>query len=91
MNDSIILTRLADRMADRRLPARRRQPWARYGLILRIDPVEIAHRYLRRFAGGQWHRGGSHVARPNFGPGIGIRTEQRKDGLHAKPELLRLP
>jgi hypothetical protein len=36
------------------------------------DVVMIAYRWLRRFAGGEWYRGGSHVARLNYGPMIAL-------------------
>lgn len=43
---------------------------ARMGHRMRRDPRYVARRWLRRFAGGAWHLGGSHVARLHFGPGI---------------------
>lgn len=36
----------------------------------RRDPRDVAWHYLRRVRGGTWYRGGSHVARLNYGPGI---------------------
>ena len=91
MEDIELLTRLSSLFKSRPLPPMRRQPWRRYGITLRRDPVEIAHRYLRRFAGGQWHQGGSHVARLNFGPGIGFRIKQTPKVMKATPILLNLP
>lgn len=51
------------------------------------DRVNVAWRYLRRFAGGQWHRGGSHCARLNMGPGVGFRglRNDRSGGFQAFP------
>lgn len=43
----------------------------RTGGILR-DPRDVAWRWLRRFVGGYWYRGGNHVARLDCGPGIGF-------------------
>lgn len=38
------------------------------------DPRDLAARYLRRFVGGEWHKGGNHVGRLNFGPAIVLLT-----------------
>lgn len=49
----------------------------------------LAAAYLYRYRGGWWHRGGNHVSRAEFGPGIGF-TEPGSDGV-SKIVLLNLP
>ena len=70
MNDLEALQKLIARMGGR-VMHRRRGKQQCSGIVRRY-PVDIAYRYLRRFVGGQWHRGGYHVARYNHGPGIGF-------------------
>lgn len=57
---------------------------------LRRDPVAVAHRYLRRFTKFEWHRGGSHVALLNFGPGIGFRNVANDQARKLEPVLIRV-
>ncbi len=52
------------------------------------DPRDIVFRYLRRFRKGDWHRGGSHVARLDFGPGIGFRNFRNDRRHKIQPILL---
>jgi hypothetical protein len=40
------------------------------GYTIFRSPTNIALRWLIRYVGGYWHKGGAHVARNNFGPGI---------------------
>ena len=83
--DIAILTRLAGRMEGRK-PKPVAPSLRRPGLTFLRDPATVAHRYLRRFAPGAWHRGGHHVARLFHGPGIAI-PEPRK-GHPLQPYLI---
>ncbi len=62
------------------------------GQWLRIhrDPTEIARRYLRRYSPGTWHQGGSHVARPGFGPGIAFPRWRNDRNVKLRPYLIDL-
>lgn len=55
-----------------RLNGRKPRPMRARRLPMLRDPSDVAWRWLRRFVGGTWYRGGSHVARLHFGPGIGF-------------------
>lgn len=90
--DRELLTRLAARMQVRRnkevcTPIARelRRKGGRYASRWYRDPVLVAYRYLRRFIGGVWYRGGHHVGRLNFGPAIcehrGTWYADRLDGV----------
>ena len=52
------------------------------------DPRDVAYRYLRRFSNGTWLRCGSHVARPNFGAGIGFANWRNDRHEPVKPLVL---
>lgn len=63
----------------------------RLGLTLRRGSVDVAWRYLRRVRGGTWHKGGSHVARLNFGPGIAFPDGRGSDrDERCWPELINV-
>ncbi len=86
LQDIAALARLAQRMTGRvtRL--------VRIGRFWRVrlhrDPVAIAYRYLRRYRPGPWHVGGSHVARLDFGPGIGFRGWRNDQRIALNPIVL---
>ena len=89
MSDTAILTRLVKRL-DGHVTRTTRYPRTLH-LRLHRDPVDIAHRYLRRFAGGQWHQGGHHVARLFGGPGIAIPIRWRNDrNCNPQPYLINI-
>lgn len=70
MSDDIrLLIALQQRINGRVAKPLRKQ---RCQTVVRRDPPDVSWRFLRLFAGGDWHRGGSHVARYNGGPGIGF-------------------
>lgn len=82
---------LADRMKDERVlgtlqtrfSGRKPRASRRYAVLR--DPRDVAYRYLRRFRQGIWFRGGNHVARMDFGPGIGFPSfvNSRRDTVKA--------
>ena len=76
----------------KRLDGRRPRPLAprlqRCRIAVYRDPRDIVFRYLRRFRKGDWHRGGSHVARYHGGPGIGFRGFRNDRRHKIKPVFL---
>ena len=72
--DAALLSVLVSKMTNRRPRSKRATvyPVTREPLRILRDPRDVAFRYLRRFAGGVWFRGGNHVARLHFGQGIGF-------------------
>jgi hypothetical protein len=67
--DDTLLHHLRAKLDGRIMRPLRRQ---RCRISVRLAPRDLAYRYLRRFAGGCWYRGGNHVARLGYGPGIGF-------------------
>ena len=78
--DGQVLPPLAERIAARTTkPSRsgpamawraahpRRTPWRR-------DKLMVVARWLRRYVGGAWYRGGHHVGRLNYGPFVGEQS-----------------
>ncbi len=92
-NQIFALRLLAAKMSGRK-PHAMRTEMARRCLPLVVvhrDPVCIAYRWLRRFVGGIWYRAGSHVARLNFGPGIGFEGWNNDRKPRIKPVLIHMP
>lgn len=80
MKDLDALTKLFKLLQNRTMQPLRRQ---RCRVTVRRDPRAVVFRYLRRFRGGLWYRGGSHVARYDHGPGIAWKDwrNDRAEGL----------
>lgn len=78
--DLQVLTNLFKLLHDRVMQPLRCQ---RCRVTVRRDPRGVVFRYLRRFRGGLWYRGGSHVARYDYGPGIAWKEwrNDRAEGL----------
>ena len=70
LKDGEALQRLHNKFRDRKSRPQRGDMRCRVRLLR--DPRDVAYRYLRRFVGGSWFRGGSHVARYQGGNGIGF-------------------
>ena len=57
---------------------------------VRRDPRNVAWRYLRRVRPGVWFRGGSHVARLNFGPGMAFEGWVNDRAVSVVPTLINV-
>lgn len=76
--DDSILPTLAKAIASKTPRNRHDSVAKRYGKPWPRDWRHVAYRWLRRFVGGQWHVGGHHVGRFNFGAAIGeMRFDKR--------------
>ncbi len=71
-DDELALRQLAHRLNGRVAKPLRGEWAARLRCTVRRDPRDVVYRWLRLHRKGEWYRGGSHVARPGGGPGIGF-------------------
>lgn len=89
IEEARILSALLRGMRGRVMPRLRRQACA---VVVHRDPRDVARRFLRRFLGGQWHVGGNHIARMNYGPGISFDAGWRNDNpCEVKAWLINVP
>jgi len=87
-DDTAALVGLFKRMMGRVMPVLR-HPMARRFNVRRA-PRDVAFRYLRRVRGGEWYRGGDHVARLNFGPGVAFAGWVNDRAVTVIPELINV-
>jgi hypothetical protein len=88
VTDANALVRLLSLFTGRVMPLVRHPLGRRCGV--RRDPRNVAYRFLKRSRGGEWFRGGSHVARLHFGPGIAFPNWVNDRAVPVIPELLNL-
>ncbi len=89
LREVTILSSLLRGLRGRVMPRLRKQKCA---VVVHRDPRDVARRFLRRFLGGQWHVGGNHIARMNYGPGIAFDAEWRNDrASEVKAWLINVP
>lgn len=80
--DGDILKNLAERISQRRTGRLRTETARRWHSLRprrRIwtrEKRDLIYRWLRRYVGGLWYKGGHHVGRPNGGPMIYERSER---------------
>jgi hypothetical protein len=87
--DAEVLKRLVERMNGRRpRPVRNRRCAT---ITVYRNPRDVAKRWLKRFLGACWYVGGSHVARPCFGPGIAFVGWRNDRKTAIKARAINLP
>lgn len=89
MSDDVRLLIALQQRINGRVAKPLRKQWA--SITVRRDPCDVALRFLRLFAGGDWHRGGSHVARYHGGPGIGFPGWSNDRAQKIQAVTIRVP